>query len=58
MGLFRKEKKEVSEIDMELRKFPKKRREQLKKLYIEYQKGKVLRPGEDINNKEYISSIL
>jgi|GEM_PF-4553402 len=41
MKLFRK--KELSALDKELKKYPKKERKKLKKLYEKYNKGEVLR---------------
>jgi DNA-binding protein H-NS len=42
------------ELKRELKKFPRKKRKHLRELYIQYQKGKVLQVGNDINNKEYM----
>ena len=49
-------KKELSELEVELRKYPKKRRARLKQLYEQYQKGQILQVGKDIDNKEFILS--
>jgi len=56
MGLFHRAKKELSEIEIELKKYPKKRRGKLMELYNKYQKGQILKIGEDIDNKEFILS--
>lgn len=58
MKLFNKilKKKELSELDLELKKYPKKRRVRMKELYDQYQKGMILKINEDIDNKEYILS--
>jgi len=43
-------------LEVELKKYPRKRRKKLRKLYNQYKRGQVLRPCENIDNKEYISS--
>lgn len=53
MGLFKH--KDKSELDLELKKFPKRQRKHLRDLYSQYEKGMVLQPGKDIDNKEYIN---
>lgn len=45
MHLFRK--KNLSELDIELKKYPRRKRKQLRELYIQYEKGKVLKPIND-----------
>ena len=56
MQLFRKllKKKELSELDLELKKYNKKQRIHLKDLLIQYEKGMVLIPNKDIDNKQLI----
>jgi hypothetical protein len=44
------------DIEKEIKKYPRKERKKLRLLLEEYNKGKVLRPNEDVDNKEYIKS--
>ena len=42
------------ELKTELKKYPRKRRKKLEELYQQYQKGLMLQPGKDIDNKQFI----
>jgi len=55
MRLFHK-KKPIGENEKEINKYPKKQRKKLVFLLGEYNKGKILRPNEDIDNKEHLKS--
>jgi hypothetical protein len=60
MRLFHKkiiseEEKERRKENAEIKKFPKKRQKKLRELLTLYKEGKMLRPGEDIDNKEFLA---
>jgi hypothetical protein len=54
MRLFKKDKRKLSEIEIEISKYPRSRRKKLMDLYTQYNKGLILQPGKDIDNKKYI----
>lgn len=49
-----KKKDKLSELELELKKYPRKKRANLKNLYEQYNRGQILKPGEDIDNKQMI----
>ena len=51
-----KKKDKLSELELELKKYPRKKRANLKNLYEQYNRGQILKPGEDIDNKQMILS--
>jgi hypothetical protein len=51
-----KKKDKPSELELELKKYPRKKRANLKNLYEQYNRGQILKPGEDIDNKQMILS--
>ena len=51
-----KERDKLFELELELKKFPKKRRAKLINLYDQYNRGQILKPGENIDNKKEILS--
>lgn len=55
MRLFHK-KKPIDETEEEIRKYHRRQRNKIRLLLEEYNKGKILRPDEDIDNKEYLKS--
>ena len=51
-----KKKDKLSKLELELKKYPRKKRANLKNLYEQYNRGQILKPGEDIDNKQMILS--
>jgi hypothetical protein len=51
-----KKKDKLSELELKLKKYPKKRRAKLIRLYEQYNRGQVLKPNEDLDNKQMILS--